>query len=108
MAANELGITLTFEGTGVDEKAIVVTVKGDKAPAVQAGDVVVQVDPRYFRPAEVETLLGDPSKAKLTLGWTPKIDTETLCREMVQFDLENAKRSALLIANGFPAAISSE
>src|SRR5690606_7471366 len=73
MSARQLGITLRFEGEGVDERAIVAAVEGDKAPALKPGQVVVKVDPRYFRPTEVETLLGDPSKAKNSLGWVPQI-----------------------------------
>ena len=68
-SAAELGVSLTFEGEGVEELAVVSAVSGDMAPGVKAGDVVVRVDPRYFRPAEVETLLGDPTKAKEKLGW---------------------------------------
>ncbi|WP_172481467.1 GDP-mannose 4,6-dehydratase, partial [Escherichia coli] len=71
MAAERVGIKLRFEGTGVDEKGIVVSVNGEDAPAVKPGDVIVKVDPRYFRPAEVETLLGDPTKAHEKLGWKP-------------------------------------
>ncbi|WP_157913706.1 GDP-mannose 4,6-dehydratase, partial [Escherichia coli] len=73
MAAERVGIKLRFEGTGVDEKGIVVSVNGEDAPAVKPGDVIVKVDPRYFRPAEVETLLGDPTKAHEKLGWKPEI-----------------------------------
>ncbi|MQT72167.1 GDP-mannose 4,6-dehydratase, partial [Pseudomonas sp. FSL R10-0071] len=72
-SAAELGVTLQFEGEGVNEQATVVSIEGDKAPALKVGDVVVKVDPRYFRPAEVETLLGDPTKAKQKLGWVPDI-----------------------------------
>src|SRR3546814_15219468 len=68
-SAEELGVTLRFEGQGVDEKGVVERVEGDRAPGLKPGDIVVSVDPRYFRPAEVETLLGDPSKAKRELGW---------------------------------------
>lgn len=67
-SAKELGISLKFEGCGVDEKAIVSAIDGDKAPELKIGDVIVQIDPRYFRPAEVETLLGDPTKAKKNWG----------------------------------------
>lgn len=67
------GIKLRFEGTGVEEKGIVVSVTGHDAPGVKPGDVIIAVDPRYFRPAEVETLLGDPTKAHEKLGWKPEI-----------------------------------
>ena len=107
-SALELGITLEFTGTGVDEKGIVTKVEGDKAPAVQVGDVLVAVDPRYFRPAEVETLLGDPSKAKAVLGWTPEITVQEMCAEMVEEDLKEAQRIALLKAHGHHVSVSLE
>jgi len=108
MAAKELGITLAFEGTGIDEKAVVQKVDGDKAPAVKPGDILVQVDPRYFRPAEVETLLGDPSKAKTKLGWVPQIALQEMVTEMVVSDLGEAKRHALLKANGYNVNVAAE
>jgi GDPmannose 4,6-dehydratase len=107
-SAAELGISLRFEGRGVDEKAIVERVEGDKAPAVKPGDVVAVVDPRYFRPAEVETLLGDASKARTTLGWVPEITAQQMCAEMVASDLEAARRHALLKRHGFDVAMSRE
>ena len=70
-SAEELGVTLKFVGEGVSETATVAAIQGDKAPGLKVGDVVVKIDPRYFRPTEVETLLGDPSKAKAKLGWVP-------------------------------------
>jgi GDPmannose 4,6-dehydratase len=99
---------LRFEGRGVDERGIVVSVSGDKAPALKPGDVVVSVDPRYFRPAEVETLLGDPTKAKDKLGWTPEITVQQMCAEMVAEDLKAAQRTALLRAHGHDVAVSRE
>ncbi|MDO9030796.1 MAG: GDP-mannose 4,6-dehydratase [Hydrogenophaga sp.] len=108
MAAKELGITLRFEGTGVDEKAIVQSIEGDKAPAVKPGDVLVQVDPRYFRPAEVETLLGDPAKAKADLGWVPRITLQEMVTEMIETDLGDAQSHALLKKHGYAPAVSSE
>jgi GDPmannose 4,6-dehydratase len=107
-SAQELGITLRFEGTGVDEKAIVEKVEGEKAPAVKPGDVIVQIDPRYFRPTEVETLLGDPSKAKEKLGWTPQITVQQMCEEMVASDLEHATKQSLLSQHGFTSMLSTE
>ncbi len=83
-------------------------VAGDKAPALKAGDVVVRVDPRYFRPTEVETLLGDPSNAKEKLGWVPEITVREMCAEMVAHDLEEARRHALLKAHGYSVAVSAE
>ena len=99
-AAKDLGISLTFSGEGAEEVATVTRVEGEKAPKVSVGDVIVRVDPRYFRPAEVETLLGDPSKAKQKLGWEPKITARELCREMIEADLKIAQRQALLRAHG--------
>lgn len=107
-SARELGITLRFEGTGIDEKGIVEAVEGDNAPNVKVGNVLVQVDPRYFRPAEVETLLGDPSKAKEKLGWTPEITTQEMCAEMIAEDLKVAKRHALLKMHGYEIPVSVE
>ncbi|MGG6137204.1 GDP-mannose 4,6-dehydratase [Pantoea allii] len=108
MSARELGIELAFTGTGVDEIATVKSVSGDNAPEVKVGDVIVKVNPRYFRPAEVETLLGDPSKAKELLGWEPLITVEEMCAEMVGHDLDNAKQHALLKSHGFNVSISVE
>jgi GDPmannose 4,6-dehydratase len=107
-SAEELGITLRFEGDGVNEKAIVASVAGDNAPALKVGDVVLQVDPRYFRPTEVETLLGDPAKAKEKLGWVPEITVQEMCKEMVSNDLSEAKQHALLKSNGFVVNVSLE
>ena len=81
---------------------------GAKAPSVNEGDVIVRVDPRYFRPAEVETLLGDPSKAKAKLGWVPEITVDEMCAEMVSADLAVAKRHAFLKANGYEMQMSIE
>ena len=92
MAAAQLGIKLRFEGTGVEEKGIVVSVTGHDAPGVKPGDVIIAVDPRYFRPAEVETLLGDPTKAHEKLGWKPEITLREMVSEMVANDLEAAKK----------------
>ena len=108
MAALELGIELEFSGGGVDEVAKVVSIAGDKAPALAVGDVVVKVNPRYFRPAEVETLLGDPSKAKEVLGWIPEISVEEMCAEMVAHDLDQAKQKALLKEHGFIVPLARE
>ena len=107
-SAEHLGITLCFEGSGVDEVGIVESISGDAALALKVGDVIVRVDKRYFRPSEVETLLGDPSKAKQKLGWTPEITVQEMCAEMVAEDLQAAKRTALLKANGYDISISVE
>jgi len=107
-SAKELGILLRFEGHGINEIGIVDAIEGDNAPALQVGDVIVKVDPRYFRPAEVETLLGDPSKAKEKLGWVPEITTQEMCAEMVAEDLKSAKRHALLKLHGYELPVSVE
>lgn len=107
-SAAELGVTLKFEGQGVDETATVVSVTGDKAPALKVGDVIVRINQRYFRPTEVETLLGDPTKAKEKLGWIPEITVKEMCAEMMASDLANAKRHALLKKHGFLVNVSVE
>ena len=107
-SAKELGISLRFKGSGVDEIGIVESIVGDDAPNIAVGDVIVRIDPRYFRPAEVETLLGDPAKAKEKLGWTPKITVQEMCSEMVVEDLKAAKRHALLKTHGFDLPVSIE
>ena len=98
-SATELGISLRFEGVGIHEKAIVESVTGDLAPAVKVGDVIVTIDPSYFRPAEVETLLGDPSMAKADLGWVPQITLDEMVKEMVQSDHREATRQLILRGN---------
>ena len=108
LSAREVGIELEFSGEGVDEIATVSAVTGDNAPGVNVGDVIVKVDPRYFRPAEVETLLGDPTKAKEKLGWVPEITVEEMCKEMVEFDLDKAKRHALLKQHGYDVSVTKE
>jgi len=107
-SAAELGVGLRFEGTGLDEKGVVESIVGDNAPALKLGDVVVQVDTRYFRPAEVETLLGDPSKAKEKLGWVPEITVQEMCAEMVSEDLKVAKRHSLLKEHGYDVPVAVE
>ncbi|NRP56643.1 MULTISPECIES: GDP-mannose 4,6-dehydratase [unclassified Marinobacterium] len=107
-SAAELGITLEFSGEGEQEIATVVAIEGDKAPTLKVGDVIVRVDPRYFRPAEVETLLGDPSNAKNKLGWTPEITVQEMCAEMVAEDLKVAQRNVLLKSHGHDVAVSVE
>ncbi|MEN3374610.1 GDP-mannose 4,6-dehydratase [Dechloromonas sp. ZS-1] len=107
-SAEHLGVKLRFEGQGVDEIGIVEAIEGDNAPALKVGDVIVKIDPRYFRPAEVDTLLGDPAKAKQKLGWVPEITVQAMCEEMVANDLEAAKRHALLKHHGFDISVSAE
>jgi GDPmannose 4,6-dehydratase len=107
-SAKELGVTLEFSGTGLDEVGVVAAIEGDNAPALNEGDAIVRVDPRYFRPAEVETLLGDPSKAKAKMGWVPEITAQEMCAEMVAADLLAAKRYALLKEHGYDLPVSLE
>ncbi|MFK7889204.1 MAG: GDP-mannose 4,6-dehydratase [Granulosicoccus sp.] len=107
-SAAHLGITLEFKGHGVDEYAVVAELHGDKAPALRVGDVIVRIDPRYFRPAEVETLLGDPSNARDRLGWEPEISVQEMCEEMVEEDLKQAMRHRFLKDNGFELPITIE
>lgn len=108
MSANEAGITLEFSGIGIDEIATVTNVNKEISPHVNVGDIIVRVSPKFFRPAEVETLLGDPSKAKEKLGWVPEITVESMCAEMVNADITKAKQHALLKAHGFDVSISLE
>ncbi|WP_299948967.1 GDP-mannose 4,6-dehydratase [uncultured Ruegeria sp.] len=107
-SAGELGLMLEFSGEGVDEVAIVREVIGDKAPALKAGDIVMRINPRYFRPAEVDSLLGDPSKAKQKLGWEPVTSVQDLCAEMIAEDLEIARRNALLREHGLAEPVARE
>jgi GDPmannose 4,6-dehydratase len=107
-SAAELGLTLRFDGQGVDEKAFVAAITGDKAPALKVGDCIVAVDPRYFRPAEVDTLLGDATKAREKLGWVPEITAQQMCAEMVAEDLKAAQRLALLRLHGHDVTIARE
>jgi len=107
-AAKALGIGLRWEGEGADEVGIVASVdehgthtEGGGGGPLQVGQVIVKVDPRYFRPTEVETLLGDPSKAKEKLGWVPKTSFQELVSEMVRSDLKQARRDELCKDNGF-------
>jgi GDPmannose 4,6-dehydratase len=108
LSAKEAGIELSFSGQGVDEIGTVTAVDQNQSPAVNVGDVIVRVDPRYFRPAEVETLLGDPTKAKEKLGWVPEITVEEMCAEMVSHDLEKAKQHALLKKHGHHVSVATE
>jgi len=106
--AEQLGIELAWKGEDVHEHGIVVSITGDKAPGLKIGDVIVKIDPRYFRPAEVETLLGDPTKAKKKLGWTPRITLDEMIEEMVAHDLDKARQHALLKSQGFNVSVGRE
>jgi GDPmannose 4,6-dehydratase len=107
-SAAELGITLSFDGQGQDEVGIVDAVADQSSTAVKPGDIIIRIDPRYFRPAEVDALLGDSTKAHLKLGWVPEISAREMCSEMVATDLAIAKQHALLGAHGYPVSLSSE
>jgi len=107
-SARELGITLKFEGNAQNEKAIVSGIEGDKAPALKLGDVILQIDPRYYRPTEVESILGDPAKAKAKLGWVPEITLDQMIVEMVANDLDRAKQHALLSEHGYSVDVSKD
>ena len=106
--ANELGIDIDFRGSGVNEVAVVIGISGDLAPMVSIGQQVMKIDPRYFRPAEVDTLLGDPSKAKAELGWEPQITAQEMCKEMIEEDYKAARRLALLKEHNLDLPVSIE
>ncbi len=108
MSAAEIGVTLRFEGSGLEECGVVERIEGDAAPALRVGDVVVRVDPRYFRPAEVETLLGDATKARQKLGWSPQITVQEMCAEMMVEDMKAARRHAFLKAHGHDVPVPVE
>lgn len=107
-SANALGIEIEFQGAGINEIGVVKAVDGDLAPKIAVGQVIMRIDPRYFRPAEVDTLLGDPSKAKAELGWEPQISAQDMCKEMVEEDHRAARRQALLKAHDLELPISIE
>jgi GDPmannose 4,6-dehydratase len=107
-SAKLLGITLRFEGVAEQERAIVAEIEGNKAPALKIGDVIMQIDPRYYRPTEVETLLGDPSRAKERLGWVPEITLDEMIQEMIEYDLDKARQHALLHKHGYFVAVGKE
>jgi len=94
--AKAIGITIKFEGSGVDEGGIVANIDPSVELAVSVGDVLVRVEPRYFRPSEVETLLGDATRAAKELNWIPEISAEDMCREMVREDIKLARQARLL------------
>ena len=106
--AEELGLQITFTGKGIHETAVVTAVTSDRAASVKPGDVIMRIDPRYFRPAEVDTLLGDASKAHAQLGWSPQITAQQMCAEMVSADLQTARRHALLQDHGLSLPMSLE
>lgn len=107
-SAAELGLKIAFSGVGLAEVATVTAVTSDRAPRVRVGDVIMRIDQRYFRPAEVETLLGNPAKAKVRLGWTPRTTARQMCAEMIAEDLRAARRHALLREHGLNMPVSVE
>jgi GDPmannose 4,6-dehydratase len=108
LAADKIGVKLKFEGVGENEKGIVISIAGENAPALKIGDAIVAIDTNYFRPAEVETLLGDATNAKDKLGWAPKISFDELINEMITADLIEARRNSLLKSHGYNTNISHE
>ena len=108
MSALEIGVSLNFNGKGIDEVAVVSSVDSNLAPNLSKGDVIARVDPKYFRPAEVENLLGDPSKAKNVLGWTPEISVQEMCSEMIAHDLNQARQKSLLKSYGYNITMNKE
>ena len=108
LSARELGVELDFQGEGIDEIGVVSIITGELAPALSVGDVVIRINPRYFRPAEVETLLGDPTKAKELLGWVPEITVEDMCTEMMAHDLDQARQKSLLKSHGYNVPVARE
>jgi GDPmannose 4,6-dehydratase len=108
LAAREIGVEIAFSGSGKQEVGTVTAVNGDLTPGIRKGDVIVRVDPAYYRPAEVEELLGDPAKTKQKLGWVPEITVEQMITEMMATDMEKAKQHALLKAHGHDVNFSRE
>jgi GDPmannose 4,6-dehydratase len=108
VAARELGIEISWQGRGVEERGVISAIRGDKAPCAAIGQTIVAIDPKYFRPTEVETLLGDPTKAREKLGWVPTTTFDEMVREMMAHDLEEACRHVLLKSHGYSVAFSSE
>ena len=113
--AAELGMKITWQGSGVDEVGYAVIPSEGVAPSekvipglTREPSPIIRIDPRYFRPTEVETLLGDPTKAKQKLGWVPEITAQEMCAEMVAFDLADAKKHALLKHHGYSVNVSIE
>ncbi len=107
-AAEDLGIEIKFKNKGIKEVGVVKRIFDKKAPALSEGDEIIRVDEKYFRPSEVETLLGNPNKAKEILNWEPEISAREMCLEMVENDYENAKKDSLLIEHGHKKIISPD
>jgi GDPmannose 4,6-dehydratase len=103
-----LGIEIEFEGEGVQEIGRVAKIHGELSESLKVGTEIIKIDPMYFRPSEVETLLGDPSKAKSKLGWSPEISLDEMIKEMIEYDLDLAKRHVLLKNNGFNSLVGAD
>ena len=104
-----LGFKINFKGKGINEVGYVESIhNSEKCPSINVNDEIIRIDPRYFRPTEVETLLGDPSKAKNNLGWVPKITVQDMCSEMIEHDLESARKQSLLKNHGYDINITKE
>ena len=106
--AEYLGIQITFKGNGTNEVGVVVSISGDLAPDIEVGQALIRIDPRYFRPSEVDTLLGDASLAKKELTWEPKISAKEMCIEMIKEDYKSAQRSFILKEHGLDLPVSLE
>jgi GDPmannose 4,6-dehydratase len=107
-SASQLGITIRFEGSAEQEIGVVAAISGEKSPGIKVDDVIVRIDPHYYRPTEVETLLGDPTKAKEKLGWTPQISLDEMIAEMVEYDHVQASQHALLRKYGYQTSVGKE
>jgi GDPmannose 4,6-dehydratase len=108
VAAAELGMQIAWDGSGVEERGVIASLTGENCSGARVGQAIVAIDPQYFRPTEVETLLGDPTKARERLGWTPQTSFEAMVQEMVAHDLDTARRHKLLKSHGYNVAISRE
>jgi GDPmannose 4,6-dehydratase len=108
LATQELGLSIKWEGTGVNEHAKITAIAGKNSPGVKVGDIIVKIDANYFRPAEVDSLLGDASKAKNKLGWQAEIDFKTLVTDMLKHDLTLAKKHALLKLHGYDVNVTNK
>ncbi|EDM29030.1 subunit of GDP-mannose 4,6-dehydratase [Lentisphaera araneosa HTCC2155] len=107
-AAAELGITIEWQGSEEQEVGIIKAIEGNKTLSLKVGQRIVAVDPKYYRPTEVETLLGNPAKAKEELSWVPEITLQEMVEEMVQVDYDEAKKTAILKDHGYDINISKE
>ena len=107
-SASQLGIAIRFEGSAEQEIGVVAAISGEKSPGIKVGDVIVRIDPHYYRPTEVETLLGDPTKAKDKLGWTPQITLDEMIAEMIDYDHAQASQHALLRKHGYQTPFGKE